>query len=194
MEAPAHPLQRQYRIAAIGTSWGGLDALTVLLGQLPAALPFPLVIVQHRGVENHDAMVDHLQRSTALRLCEADDKTKLLPGHVYFGPANYHLAVVRGAASLSVDPPVNYARPSIDVLFESVAQAYGAHGVGVVLTGASTDGARGLRSIRNAGGLTVVQDPATAAMDVMPRAAVLTAEPQHVADLVGIAKILAGLG
>jgi two-component system chemotaxis response regulator CheB len=186
----AEPARSAYGIAAIGTSWGGLDALTTLLGLLPATLPFPTVVVQHRGVEARDAMVAHLQDFTGLILSEADDKDPLEAGHVYFAPANYHLAVVRGAVSLSVDPPVNHARPSIDVLFDSVARAYGARSIGVVLTGASTDGAVGLRSIRDAGGLTLVQDPTSAAMALMPRSAAAMARPHHVLDLAGIAGIL----
>lgn len=191
-DAPSPPGVR-CELAAIGTSWGGLDALTLLLSRLPASLRYPMLVVQHRGIEARDNMVSHLQRVTGLKLCEADDKMPLLPGHVYFGPANYHLAVAKGRVSLSVDGPVNHARPAIDVLFESVAFAHGPGAVGVVLTGASADGAQGLRTIRQRGGLAVVQDPATAAMQVMPAAAVRVAAPQHVLPLEGIAQLLARL-
>lgn len=117
-----------------------------------------------------------LQGLTTLRVSEVEDKQPVEPGNVFIAPADYHLYVERGFFSLSIDAPVRYSRPSIDVAMMSAADAYGHHGVGIVLTGANADGSAGLRRMADAGALTVVEDPATAEMPVMPRAA-LTAVP-----------------
>ena len=158
------------RLVAVGASFGGFDALKVLLGALPAAFPSPLAIVQHQGSPGH-GLAGLLQRYTALVVTDAEDKEDMLPGVAYVAPPGYHLLVERGSLALSVDPPVSHARPSIDVLFESAADVYGPGAIGVVLTGTGRDGAAGLARIKQRGGKTIVQDPATATRAAMPQAA-----------------------
>jgi two-component system chemotaxis response regulator CheB len=158
------------RFVAVGTSLGGLRALKVLLGGLPRSFTGVVAVVQHRAPVGTDDLEGALQRECALPVSEAADKQPLAPGRVYVAPAGYHLLVDDDGFALSVDPPVNYARPSLDVLFESAAQVFGARAIAVVLSGASHDGARGALAIHRAGGPVVVQDPATAESSVMPAA------------------------
>jgi two-component system chemotaxis response regulator CheB len=158
------------RLVVVGASFGGFDALKVLLGALPGTFPAPLAIVQHQGSPGA-GLAAMLQRYTALVVVDAEDKEDLLPGVAYVAPPGYHLLIEAGSVALSVDPPVSHARPSIDVLFESAADVYGPGAVGVVLTGTGQDGAAGLARIKQRGGRTVVQDPTTATRSAMPRAA-----------------------
>ncbi len=158
-------------LVVIGTSAGGLHALGVLLGGLPPTFDVPIVVVQHRAADSHDlAMV--LQDTTRLVVEEAEDKIIMEDGHVYIAPPDYHVLVAPGELALTTDEPVRFSRPSIDLLFESAADAYGAEVVGVVLTGANEDGCRGSQSIATAGGTVLVQDPETAESQTMPRAVV----------------------
>ena len=160
-----------YEIVVIGMSWGGLAAARSITEHLPSDYDLPTVVVQHRH-KNSDAMLARfLQDHTHLRVCEPDDKQPIEAGRLYIAPANYHMFVEPGFFSLSLDEPVRYSRPSIDVALTSAATAFGHRAVGVVLTGANADGAEGLRRIADAGGLTVVQDPATAEVRTMPDAA-----------------------
>ncbi len=160
------------KLVAVGASWGGLTVLRTMLGGLPADFPAPVVIAQHRSPESHrTAFRDLLGAVTPLRVCEADDKDALEPGTVYLAAPDYHLLVDEGALSLSTDEPVAYARPSVDVLLSSAAESYRDGCIGVVLTGANDDGARGLARVAELGGAAVVQDPATAERPEMPRAA-----------------------
>lgn len=165
---------------AVGASWGGLDALTVLVRGLPTDFAVPVVIVQHRGPDAQSLLSDLLQQWTGRKVLEPDDKEPIEPGHVYIAPANYHLLVEDGHFSLTTEAPVRYSRPSIDVMFGSAAHAYGERLIGVVLTGANEDGSRGLQCIQEYGGYPVVQDPATAEVATMPAAA-LRRVPQAVA-------------
>jgi two-component system, chemotaxis family, protein-glutamate methylesterase/glutaminase len=158
------------RLVVVGASFGGFDALKVLLGALPAAYPAPLAIVQHQGSPGN-GLSSLLQRYTSLVVVDAEDKEDMLPGVAYVAPPGYHLLVERGSLALSVDPPVSHARPSIDVLFESAADVYGPGVIGVILTGTGRDGAAGLAHIKQRGGRTIVQDPATATRAAMPEAA-----------------------
>lgn len=151
-----------------------------LLGGLPAAFPIPILIVQHIGAETGDGLARLLDRQSALRVKEADEQDVLMPGTVYLAPANYHLLVeADGLLSLSADPPVSYARPSIDVLFESAAEAFGAQLIGIVLTGANSDGSRGLTRIKRKGGIAIVQDPDDAEAAQMPLAALAATSVDH---------------
>lgn len=181
------------RLVVVGVSAGGLQALGVLLGGLPADFPLPLAIVQHRSKES-SALCELLQDRSALPVSEVLDKQPIEPGHVYLAPPDYHLLVENGHFSLSVDEPVGFSRPSIDLTFGSAADAYGRGGVGVVLTGANHDGARGLRRIVDAGGRAVVQDPATADSASMPRAALAAVAEATVLPLAEIAAHLSSLG
>ena len=164
-------------IAVVGASWGGLSALTSLVSSLPEDFSLPLAVVQHRSRHADNLLVSLLQDVTGLRVVDVEDKESLEPGSVYIAPANYHMMVERGHLSLTTDPMVRFSRPSIDVMFISAADAYPGQTLGVVLTGANDDGARGLRHIVNRGGRAIVQDPETAESPTMPRAA-LEAVPQ----------------
>jgi two-component system chemotaxis response regulator CheB len=160
-----------YSIVGIGTSWGGLTALTKLLGDLPADFSIPVVVVQHRSPDSDRLLGQLLQDRTALRVCEIEDKDELTPGTVHLAPANYHVLIEEGYVSLTIEEPVRFSRPSIDVMLTSAADTYGSAAIGVVLTGANEDGARGLAHIVKHGGLALVQNPKTAEIPVMPASA-----------------------
>ena len=179
-----------FELVVVGTSLGGFDALKVLLGGLPASFPLPLAIVQHQGSSPGGDLARLLQRYSALPVADAEDKDALLPGRVYLAPIGYHLLVERGSVALSTEGPVLYARPSIDVLFESAADAYGVGVIGVALTGASRDGAAGLARIKRRGGLAIVQDPATAVRRTLPDAALASTSVDWTVPLPEIAPLL----
>lgn len=172
-----------YSVVAVGTSWGGLSAMTKLLGGLPQDFPIPIVIVQHRGKDSNELLSQLLQDSTDLTVCEIEDKDALSPGRVHVAPANYHVMLEPGYASLTIEEPVRYSRPSIDVMFDSAAATYGPTAIGVVLTGANEDGARGLAHIIERGGRALVQDPKTAEIPIMPNAAIKAAPTAEVLPL-----------
>ena len=176
-----------FDLVVIGTSLGGLQALITLLDGLPAAFPLPLVVVQHRSAGPESGIREVLQQHTGLIVTEVEDKEAIVGGRVYLAPADYHLLVEPdGTFALSIEGPVRYARPSIDVLFESAADVYRERVVGVLLTGASVDGARGAQRIKQRGGWLIVQDPATAESKVLPEAG-LAATP--VDEVVGLNRI-----
>ena len=160
-----------YEIVVVGTSWGGLTALRELIVGLPKDFGLPLILVQHRHKQSDHLLPSLLQDRTSLSVCEIEDKTPIVPGTVHLAPADYHTLIEEGYFSLSMDEPVAFSRPSIDVTFQSAADTYGNRTVGVVLTGANADGAQGLRRIADRGGLTLVQTPATAESPAMPAAA-----------------------
>ena len=160
---------RKFELIVVGTSLGGMNALQTILRSLPGAFPVPLAVVQHRHKASNEGLPAFLRRQTDLKVVDAEDKQPIRKGCVYLAPANYHLLVERGAFSLSVDEAVAYSRPSIDVLFESAADAYGANLLSVVLTGANEDGARGAERIKKRGGFVIVQDPKTAEAPAMPQ-------------------------
>jgi len=163
----------RYELIVIGTSWGGLDALRRLLAHLPDEVDVPIAIAQHRSPDSIEgAFETNVQRSIARRVREVDDKDEIERGRIYLAPPDYHLLVEPGSFALSTDERVRFARPSIDVLFESAADAYGSGVIGVVLTGANDDGASGLRRIAERGGIAIVQDPQTAERRAMPDAAI----------------------
>jgi two-component system chemotaxis response regulator CheB len=178
-----------FEIVVVGTSYGGLAALQTLLPALAPDFPLPVVVVQHRG-KDRDTLCEFLQRHSVLPLTEPNDKDAIAPGRVYLAPRDYHLLVERDGFALSTEAPVSYARPSVNVLFESAAEVYREHTVGVVLTGANADGARGLAKIKAYGGMCVVEDPSSAESKGMPRAAVEAVKPDAVLPLAGIAPFL----
>jgi two-component system chemotaxis response regulator CheB len=159
------------RLVVMGASLGGLSTLKTILQGLPSQFSTPIVIVQHRHKESKNGMVKALQLRSPLPVREVEDKDAILPGYVYLAPADYHLLVELNHFVLSVDEPVSYARPSIDVLFESAAESYVEQTIGVILTGANQDGAIGAAVIKAQGGTLIVQDPRTAVSSVMPTAA-----------------------
>ena len=160
-----------YEIVVIGTSWGGLSAVSTVIAELPSTFALPLVVVQHRSPDAPGLLAELLQMRTRLKVIEVEDKQQVLPGHVFVAPPNYHLLFDRGVFSLTTDAPVRYSRPSIDVTLMSAADEYGRRAIGIVLTGANEDGALGLKRIADRGGYAIVQDPETAEGAMMPRAA-----------------------
>ncbi|NJN92448.1 MAG: chemotaxis protein CheB [Leptolyngbyaceae cyanobacterium RM2_2_4] len=182
-----------FKLVVIGTSLGGLSALKLLLAELPDDFPAAIAVVQHRHRDSEDRMSSFLRPYIALPIKEVVDKDDLLPGTVYVAPADYHLLVEAGYFTLSTDEPVSYARPSIDVLFESAADVYGEFVIGVILTGANQDGAKGLAAIKAQGGSTIVQEPSTAESATMPEAAIATAVVDWVLPLSEIAPHLTNL-
>ncbi len=173
-------------LIVVGTSLGGLNALTHILSQLPATFSTPLAVVQHRHRDSEHLLVNLLQSSSRLPVFEIEDKLPIQPGAIYLAPADYHVLVERDHFALSVDAQVLHARPSIDVLFDSAADSYGPSLLGLILTGASHDGAHGLKSIKAAGGLALVQDPATAECAIMPAAAIAATRVDYVVQLTDI--------
>jgi two-component system chemotaxis response regulator CheB len=162
-----------------------------LLGALPVDFPIPILVVTHITPDSDDGLAVLLNTLCTIRVKEADEQETLSPGHVYLAPANYHLLVERGGRlALSIDPPVNFARPSVDVLFESAAEVYGPALIGIVLTGAGNDGSNGLLRIQKSGGLTIVQEPADAEMDSMPVSALDLLKPDNVVQLKEIPDLL----
>jgi len=160
-------------ILAIGSSTGGPAALNVVLKNLPATLPVPVVIVQHIAPGFTKGLVEWLQGESALPLKIGKQDERIYPGEVYFAPDDQHMILQRrGILGLTQTPKVSFVRPSATVLFDTVAKHYSNQAVGVVLTGMGDDGAVGLKSIRDAGGYTLAQDQATCIVYGMPKAAV----------------------
>lgn len=182
------------RLVVIGGSKGAFRALGAMLGALPATFPLPVVIVVHRMADAGSRLAEVFQNSCALPVVEPEDKQPVRGGVIWLAPADYHLLIERRHFALSTDPPVNYSRPSIDVLFESAADAYGASVLGILLTGSSTDGAAGLARIRRAGGETLVENPGSSDAAVMPAAAVARQAADRVLRLGDLARYLHNLG
>ncbi|MDI7775542.1 chemotaxis protein CheB [Asticcacaulis sp. EMRT-3] len=169
------------KAVVMGTSAGGLGALSSVLPALPKTFPLPVMVVIHLPADRKSIMAELLSETCALTVSEAEDKEDILPGHIYFAPPDYHLLVeANGRLSLSADEPVLFSRPSIDVLFESAADVYGEGLMAVVLTGANEDGAAGARAVAQAGGRVIVQDPQTAFASAMPEAALVAVPQAHV--------------
>lgn len=178
-------------LVVVGASWGGLGALRVLLGGLPAGFGAPVVVVQHRSSDSHpSALRELLGAATALGTREVEDKQPLESGWVYLAPPDFHALVEHDHLELSVEAAVAHSRPSIDVLFESAAESRRDRCVGVVLTGANSDGAAGLARIAELGGAAIVQDPASAERAEMPRAALDAVPEARVVPLEEIAGLL----
>jgi two-component system, chemotaxis family, protein-glutamate methylesterase/glutaminase len=183
-----------FPVIAMGCSWGGLEALSRVLDGIPDDLTAAVVIVQHR-MHARSELATLLGQHTAWEVCEAEDKEALSPHRVFLAPPGYHLLVDGDRFALSIDAPEHHSRPSIDVLFESMAESLGRRLVGVVLTGANDDGARGLRAVVRHGGAAIVQDPSTAEKREMPDAALREVPDAVVAPLDGVAAaILAAVG
>jgi two-component system chemotaxis response regulator CheB len=187
-------LAADYELVVVGASWGGLAATSKLLASLPRDFSVPLVIAQHRAADGPEGIMRSLlQHASPMPVVEAEDKQPIERGHVYVAPADYHLLVERGAFALSTDERVQFARPSIDVLFESAADAYGPAVVGIVLTGANDDGARGLARIKETGGVAIVQSPESAERATMPQAAIALTVADAVLPLEEIGKFVYGV-
>lgn len=181
----------RYQAVAVGCSTGGLAALERFLPFLPADFPAVVVVVMHTAPESRNLLVDLLARRCAMAVKEAEEKEIARPGKIYIAPPGYHLLVEDDRSfSLSVDAKVCYARPSLDVLFETAADAWGSHLVGIVLTGANNDGSAGLHAIGAAGGLCLVQEPTSAEARTMPEAALKTCPGARAVGLDELANIL----
>ena len=184
-----------FRCIAIGVSAGAMDALSVIIPNLPASFSIPVVVIQHISPYSDNYMTRYLDKISALRVKEVDEKEKITAGFVYTAPPNYHVLVEEDETfSLSVEERINFARPSIDVFFETAADVYGSQLVGVILTGGNNDGCRGLKVIKDKGGMAIVQDPKTAEADGMPRAALKTTKVDHIFPLEKIGPFLVNLG
>ncbi len=179
----------------IGASAGAVGALQVLLPSLPTTLQAPVLVVVHVPPKRRSALVGVFADRCPLLVKEAEDKEPLRPGVVYFAPPDHHLLVERELSiALSRDDTVRYSRPSIDVLFTSAADAYGDGLLGIILTGANSDGAEGLRSVIAAGGTGLVQDPQNAEATAMPEAAIKACPEAHAMPLLAMAELLAQIG
>ena len=175
----------------IGTSAGGIEALMVLLPALPKRLVAPVFVVVHLPRDRPSLLAGLFAARCAVPVREAEDKMPVEPGTVYFAPPDYHLLIDRGPSlALSADEAVNYSRPSIDVLFETAADRYGSRLAAIVLTGANADGASGLEAVKRAGGITIVQNPATASSSTMPAEALRRVVADFVLPLDHIAGML----
>jgi two-component system, chemotaxis family, protein-glutamate methylesterase/glutaminase len=176
-----------YDLVAIGASWGGLHAVETVLGDLPDGFRTPIALAQHRAVDSGSGA---LSRILSLRsghdVREAGDKDPIEPGRVYVAPPDYHLLVEPTGFALSTEAVVQHSRPSIDVLLDSAADTYGRRLIGVVLTGANQDGAYGIARVKRRGGVTIAQDPDSAARPEMPAAAIATGAVDHVLPLEAI--------
>ncbi len=183
-----------YDLVCMGASWGGLKAVGRVLRDLPSEFDLPIALAQHRHPDSQaETLAELLQTRTDRPVLDVEDKMPIESSHVYIGPPNYHLLVERGSFALSVDERIQFARPSIDVLFETAAAAYGAGVIGIILTGANADGALGLARIKNAGGVAVVQDPLGAARRTMPDAAIAATVADAILPLEEIGNFIYGL-
>jgi len=185
-------VNNSYKAVVIGGSAGSFQGVVKILSQLPKGFPLPIIMALHRLKHVRNGFVEALSIKSVVQVTEPNDKETIKKGSVYLAPANYHMLVERGGQNiaLSTEPPVRYARPSIDVLFESVAASVGTRAIAVVLTGASDDGAQGALSIKRAGGRVIVQTPASAESPVAPSATLAKLQPDALVDIDGIADVL----
>jgi len=180
-----------YEAIVIGTSSGGMNALKFLFSALPVDFNIPIIIVQHISPRSDNQWIKLLNNNSKLYLKEADEKEKIEHGKVYIAPPNYHLMIERNKTfSLTIDERVNYSRPSIDVLFESAAEVYKNKLIGVILTGSNNDGTKGIKRIKEYGGLTIAQDPETAESAYMPASAIAAIQPDYILALENIIELL----
>lgn len=172
----------------IGASFGGMEAIKKVITGLPADFKIPIAVVLHIGNNNIDTYMSLLEKHSHYKVKEAEEKEPLKEQTVYFAPPNYHLLFEEDfTLSLSTDEKVNFSRPAIDVLFETAAWSAKNHLIGVLLTGSNNDGAEGLKTIKNNGGTTIVENPETAFAKMMPETAVKICTPDYILDLQDIA-------
>ncbi|MBZ4019362.1 chemotaxis protein CheB [Streptomyces purpurogeneiscleroticus] len=194
--APDHdePAPDDFAIVAVASSAGGIRGLSVLLETLGTGLPVPLLIVQHLDPRHSTVIADVLARRSPLTIKLAEDGEQALPGFVYIAPPNHHLLVgPDGVLTLTSSKLVHFVRPSADLLFESVAGAYGSRAIACVLTGSGYDGAMGVDAVKSRGGTVIAEDPRTAEFRGMPEAAVQTGAVDFVLPLEEIAAVIRGL-
>lgn len=180
---------------AIGVSAGGLKALSAVLPGLPADFPMPVFVVIHLPPGKTSIVADLFAEKCRIAVREAEDKAPIEAGVVYFAPPDYHLLIdPDGCLALSSEEPVLFSRPSVDVLFESAADVYGAGLLGIILTGANNDGAQGLKAVIRAGGQGLIEDPAEAYASMMPKSAIDACPQARVMGLEAIGAYVRALG
>src|SRR5215470_19306351 len=184
---------RYYDVVALGASAGGLNALSQVLKGLPRTFPSSIVVVQHVSPGHKSWIANLLGRSTQLTVKQAEHGEIMLPATVYIAPPDEHLLVGPGKVQLAHSQLVHFSRPSIDLLFESVAGTYGSRSIGVILSGSGKDGSVGIRAIKEAGGTTMAQDPSSSEFKTMPQAAIATGCVDFVVSIAGIANVLKNL-
>ncbi len=181
----------KYEAIVIGVSAGGMDALRKIIPLLPSDFSASIIVVQHLHPQSDDFLAIDLDKKSRLTVKQADEKEKLMPGLVYFAPPNYHLLIENNKTfSLSICDMINYARPSIDILFETAAETFQEKLIGIVLTGANRDGCLGAKKIKECGGMVIVQDPNTAEVQLMPRSVIESVKVDYVLPLDNIAHFL----
>lgn len=186
-----NPEQKSYDAIVAGASAGGLYVMIRILKLLPADFNKPVIVVQHRSRDERSLLEEVLQQKCKVRIKQADEKELIQPGIVYFAPPDYHLLIENDSTfSLSCDPPLNYSRPSIDVLFETAADVFKEKLLGIILTGANKDGSYGIQKIAGMGGTTIAQSPETADFPEMPKSAISTGYVHHVLDPEAIGQFL----
>lgn len=191
---PSEQAMQRVTAVVIGTSAGGVDALLSILPSLPARLRPPVFVVIHLPRERPSMLSELFAARCRVPVAEAEDKLPVQAGTVYFAPPDYHLLIDQGPSlALSTEDVVHFSRPAIDVLFESAVDQYGSGLLGVILTGANEDGAAGLAAVHAAGGLTVVQEPATAQVPLMTESALKRVAVDMILPLPSIAALLASL-
>lgn len=184
----------KYHAIVIGASAGGLLTLKKMLPELPSDFPCPVIVVQHVSPQSDGYFIKMLDELCSLKVKEAEDTEKIASGTIYFAPPDYHLLLERDhTLTLTLDEKVNYSRPSIDVLFETAAEAFGSHLIGIILTGANADGSKGLLKIKQYGGFTIVQEPKEAENPVMPEKAIRLTMPNLIAEMDEIVQMLIDL-
>jgi two-component system, chemotaxis family, protein-glutamate methylesterase/glutaminase len=183
-----------YKAVVIGVSAGGIKVLNTIFGYLNEPFPFPIIIVMHRHPESGMALEKHFEETFGLNIRQVADKDRIQDGMVFFAPPNYHLLLEENRSfSLSIDKPVHFARPAIDILFESAADVYEKNLVGIILTGANGDGALGLKKVKHRGGTAIVQHPDSAEFKDMPQAAIKETQPELVLTIEEIGHYLKNL-
>ncbi len=181
----------QYEAIVVGVSSGGMNAMKIMFSLFPKNFNLPVIIVQHLSSRSDSQWIKVLNDKSNLLIKEADEKEKIEKGIVYIAPPNYHLLIEKNRTfSLTIDEKVNYARPSIDVLFESATEVFKNKLIGIVLTGANNDGTNGIKKVKESGGLVIIQDPETAESPYMPASALSAVKPDYVLDLEDILKLL----
>jgi two-component system chemotaxis response regulator CheB len=181
----------KYEAVVLGVSSGGMTALKFIFSALPARFRIPIIVVQHISPHSDNEWINLLNNKSNLTIKEADEKEKIESGNVYIAAANYHLLIESDKTfSLTIDEHVNFARPSIDVLFESAAEAYKDKLIGIVLTGSNNDGAKGIKRIKELGGMVIIQDPKTAESSTMPASAIAAVQTDYILSLEKIVQLL----
>ncbi len=179
------------RVVVIGGSAGSLEILLQVLSSLGPGFPHPIVLVLHRRATDDQMLESLFAAKCPFPVIPVEDKTELCDGCLFIAPSDYHLLFERdGTLSVDTSAKVNFSRPSIDVSFESAADAWGAKVTAVLLSGANSDGSAGLKAVLDAGGLAVVQAPATAPMPTMPKSAIELISPDAIATPYELIKII----